>query len=198
MSKARFSIFTKIDSAKYRAPKWKLRPETPDDFMEGYTKEVVDMNTYLFELLKVKNDRSLTLLEQLYGYTYRLLPTVRKAYSEFIDKLTVVYPSFIDFLNKNPMIDAYCSTSFKKLNQSFCYIETSVYFTEQALIDFKEVFLCKVRKYKNRNFEFLIDPKLPEEKQQRCYDKIKHFLDMFAGNSFDYEYDTYVKEFPDF
>ena len=51
MDKAMFYIYTKNGSSEYGEPKYTVRPETPEVDLEGYTKELVDMNDYIFTLL---------------------------------------------------------------------------------------------------------------------------------------------------
>lgn len=198
MDKAMFYIYTKNGSSEYGEPKYTVHPETPEVDLEGYTKELVDMNDYIFTLLKERTPRSMTILEQLNGYSWRLNPKARKAFEDFLDSLNITYPSFIDFLNKNPIVDADCLASDEECSHAFVYYGESGRFTKQALEDFKEVFACKVKKYRNGCFEFLIDPSLSKPEQRMVSRKINRFLEICAGFCSEEVYDKYIDETPIF
>ena len=196
MDKAMFYIYTKNGPSDYGHPKYTIFPEVPEHDLEGYTKELVDMNEYLYTLIKDRNDRAISILERFSGLSWHLNKEARKAYSEFMDSLNIVYPSFTNFLTKNPIIDADCCTNFSDCSHAFVYFEDTVSFKEQAFKDFSRVFNCKIKKYRNGNFEFLIDETLPESEQGKIHREINDFLAICAGYCSEKLYDKYIEEKP--
>ena len=166
MNKAMFHIFTKDNFFDYGKPKYVIYPNIPEKYQEGYTKELVDMNVYIFSLIKEKTSRSIIILERMRNYSWLLDLEARNALNKFLDSLNNIYPSFIDFLGKNPIVDADCISSNDECSHAFVYYEESALFTKEALEDFKEVFSCKIKKYRNECFEFLIDTSLSKSEQR--------------------------------
>ena len=198
MNKAMFHIFTKDNFFDYGKPKYVIYPNIPEKYQEGYTKELVDMNVYIFSLIKEKTSRSIIILERMRNYSWLLDLEARNALNKFLDSLNNIYPSFIDFLGKNPIVDADCISSNDECSHAFVYYEESARFTKEALEDFKEVFSCKIKKYRNECFEFLIDTSLSKSEQRSISKKINVFLEICAGFCSEDIYEKYIDETPFF
>ena len=137
------------------------------------------------------------LFERL-SYSWLLDLEARNALNKFLDSLNNIYPSFIDFLGKNPIVDADCISSNDECSHAFVYYEESARFTKEALEDFKEVFSCKIKKYRNECFEFLIDTSLSKSEQRSISKKINVFLEICAGFCSEDIYEKYIDETPFF